>query len=223
MSWLVLALALAARPSPRPAPSPYPLDAILAKPVTAGGVALLVSNGVNVGVAGGLFVAEGEGAKFFGLILPHGLLELTAVAVAAGAGLQMGWALLAPGDRTRAAALAEEGRRSVVLVLGTILAFVVAGLVEGFVTPAPIPTPLRVAVGVLAWAGFLLWVLGLGRCGLNDVVLAARVSADCSDVVAFHLIHAREGQEKIRIGPKTTRPQYETLDQAVEQLLQWTA
>jgi uncharacterized membrane protein SpoIIM required for sporulation len=129
---------------------------------------LLAFNGLNVGVAGGLFVAEGQGAQFFGLILPHGLLELTAVVVAAGAGLQMGWAVVAPGDRTRGAALAEEGRRSVVLVLGTILAFVVAGLVEGFVTPAPIPTALRVGIGALVWIGFLLWVFGLGRDAVAD-------------------------------------------------------
>lgn len=127
------------------------------------GAALLAANGVNVGQAGGLFVAEGQGGQFFGLILPHGLLELTAVAVAGGAGLRIGWALLVPGDRTRAAALAEEGRRAVALVLGTALAFAVAGLIEGFVTPAPLPTAVRVGVGVAVEALFLLWVIGRGR------------------------------------------------------------
>lgn len=132
------------------------------------GAYLLVTNGVNVGLAAGLFVAEGEGGKFFGLILPHGLLELTAVVIAGGAGLRMGWALLAPGDRTRAAALAEEGRRSVVLVLGTVLAFVAAGIIEAFVTPAPIPTGVRVAVGVAVEALFLLWIVGRGRVAAED-------------------------------------------------------
>ena len=127
------------------------------------GALILAYNGVNLGLAAGLFANAGQLPKFFGLILPHGLLELTAVVIAGGAGLQMGWAMLAPGDRTRGAALAEEGRRSVVLVLGTIGAFMVAGLIEGFVTPAPIPTLLRVAVGVLVWVSFLLWVFGRGR------------------------------------------------------------
>jgi uncharacterized membrane protein SpoIIM required for sporulation len=131
-------------------------------------VALLAFNGINVGVMGGLFVAEGQAGQFFGLILPHGLLELTAVIVAGGAGLQMGWALVAPGDRTRGTALAEEGRRSVALVLGTILAFVVAGLIEGFVTPAPVPTLVRVAVGVAVEAAFLLWMVGRGRLAVAD-------------------------------------------------------
>lgn len=127
------------------------------------GAYILASNGINVGMAGGLFIAEGQGGKFFGLILPHGLLELTAVVVAGGAGLRMGWALLAPGDRTRATALAEEGRRSVVLVLGTVLAFVVAGIIEAFVTPSTLPTVVRVGVGVVIELLFLAWVFGRGR------------------------------------------------------------
>lgn len=131
-------------------------------------VGLLAFNGINVGVAGGLFVSEGQAGQFFGLILPHGLLELTAVIIAGGAGLQMGWALVAPGDRTRATALAEEGRRSVGLVLGTVLAFVVAGLIEGFVTPAPVPTLVRVAVGVAVEVAFLGWLIGRGRLAVAE-------------------------------------------------------
>src|SRR3954471_1756270 len=62
---------------------------------------ILVTNGARVGVAGGLFSAAGQQAKFWGLILPHGLLEISAVCIAAGAGLVLGWTLIAPGDRTR--------------------------------------------------------------------------------------------------------------------------
>jgi uncharacterized membrane protein SpoIIM required for sporulation len=126
-------------------------------------VYVLLQNGIHIGEAAGLFVAAGRAPEFFGLILPHGLLELTAVCVAAGAGLQMGWAMIAPGDRTRGAAITEEGRRSVVLVLGTTLAFVTAGLIEGFVTPAPLPTGVRVAVGVAVEVAFLAWMIGRGR------------------------------------------------------------
>ena len=111
--------------------------------------ALLVFNGANVGVAGGLFAAAGQLAKFFGLILPHGLLELTAVIVAGAAGLRLGWSIIAPGDRP--AVRGRGGRRpasAVVIALGLALAFVVAGLIEGFVTGRGVPTPLRVAIGV---------------------------------------------------------------------------
>jgi uncharacterized membrane protein SpoIIM required for sporulation len=124
---------------------------------------ILLLNGVNVGVAGGLFHAVGDPGTFWGLILPHGLLELTAVFVAGGAGLQLGWAAIAPGDRQRRSALAQEGRRSVVIVIGLVLVFLVAGVIEAFVTPAPWPTWARVGTGAAVWAAFLLWVWSAGR------------------------------------------------------------
>ena len=58
---------------------------------------ILVNNGANVGQAAGLFAAAGEQSKFYGLILPHGLLELSAIVVAGGAGLAIGWAIVDPG------------------------------------------------------------------------------------------------------------------------------
>jgi uncharacterized membrane protein SpoIIM required for sporulation len=128
-----------------------------------GTAGVLVFNGANVGVAGGLFHAVGEAGRFWGLILPHGLLEITAVIVAGAAGLRLGWALIDPGDRTRGQALTEEGRRSVVVVLGLVFAFVAAGLVEGFVTGSPLPTPVRVGVGFAVEAAFLLYVWRFGR------------------------------------------------------------
>jgi uncharacterized membrane protein SpoIIM required for sporulation len=124
---------------------------------------VLTLNGVNVGLAAGLFHAAGDATTFWTLILPHGLLELTAVFIAGGAGLRLGWAALAPGDRTRSAALAEEGRRSVVIVLGLVLVFLVAGLLEGYVTAAPWPTWARVGTGAAVWAGFVGWIVVAGR------------------------------------------------------------
>ena len=124
---------------------------------------VLVLNGVNVGLAAGLFHAAGDAVTFWTLILPHGLLELTAVFIAGGAGLRLGWAALAPGDRTRSEALAEEGRRAVVIVLGLVLVFLVAGLLEGYVTAAPWPTWARVGTGALVWAAFVGWVVVAGR------------------------------------------------------------
>lgn len=128
--------------------------------VTAG---ILAFNGANVGVAGGLFAAAGEPLKFWGLILPHGILELSAVIVAGAAGLAIGWAIVAPGDRRRGVALAEEGRRAAGIVLGLILAFVVAGTIEGFVTPSSLPTVARIGVGVAAGLAFWTYVIVLGR------------------------------------------------------------
>jgi uncharacterized membrane protein SpoIIM required for sporulation len=126
-------------------------------------VLLLAYNGAVLGMAGGLFADAGELGKFFGLILPHGLLELTAVVIAGGAGLRLGWAVIAPGDRTRGQALGDEARRAGVIALGLVLAFVVAGLIEGFITGRGVPTGLRVAIGVAAEAAFVVWVVVQGR------------------------------------------------------------
>ena len=124
---------------------------------------VLVFNGGNLGVPAGLFAAAGESAKFYGLILPHGLLELTGVVIAGSAGLRLGWSLVDPGDRPRAAALTEEGRRSVVIMLGLVATFIVAGLIEGFVTGSSLPTFVRVGIGVLVEILFITYVVVLGR------------------------------------------------------------
>lgn len=128
-----------------------------------GTVYVLMLNGANIGLAAGLFHAAGEAPKFWGLVLPHGLLELAAVAVAGAAGLRLGWAVISPGERARRAALGEEGRRSVVIILGLMLAFVVAGIIEGFVTPSPLSTAVRIAIGILAFVVFALWIVVQGR------------------------------------------------------------
>jgi uncharacterized membrane protein SpoIIM required for sporulation len=124
---------------------------------------VLYQNAMSVGVAGGLMAANGRTGQFFGLILPHGILELTAVFVACGLGLKLGWTVVDPGGRTRSIALAEEGRALVVGTLGLVLVLLTSGFIEGFVTPSGLPTWLRVGIGVLAEAVFLAWVFVLGR------------------------------------------------------------
>lgn len=123
---------------------------------------VLIANGANGGAAAGLFAAAGELPRFWGLILPHGLLELTAVFIAGGAGLQLGWTLIDPGDRPRSAALADVGRQAVTIVVGLVAAFVVAGVVEGFVTGSPLPTWARVGIGVLVEAAFVGYLVVRG-------------------------------------------------------------
>ena len=124
---------------------------------------LLVNNGLNVGKAAGLFAAVGQQSKFYGLILPHGLLELSAIIVAGGAGLAVGWSVIDPGDRPRGEALAEQGRRSAVIALGLMFAFIVAGTIEGFVTPSGLPTAMRIGIGVSVFVAFWTYVVVLGR------------------------------------------------------------
>jgi uncharacterized membrane protein SpoIIM required for sporulation len=124
---------------------------------------ILWTNAANVGLIAGLMAAHGRLSEFFGLILPHGMLELTAVFVASGAGLRLGWTALVPGDRTRAAALAEEGRAAVGIAMGLVAVLAVSGVIEAFVTPSGLPTWARIAVGTAAWAGFMAYVFVPGR------------------------------------------------------------
>lgn len=121
--------------------------------------ALLAFNGANIGIAGGLFTNVGQADKFWGLILPHGMLEMSAVIVAGAAGLRIGWAIIDPGDRTRVNALTEEARRAGSVLVGLVVAFLLAALVEGFVTGRPWPTSLRIGIGVLVFTLFWGWTI----------------------------------------------------------------
>jgi uncharacterized membrane protein SpoIIM required for sporulation len=124
---------------------------------------VLFENAFNVGIDGGLMFSYGRGSEFFGLVLPHGLLELTAVFLAAGAGLRLGWCVIDPGPRPRSMALAQEGRATVGLALGLIVVLLASGVIEAFVTPSPLDTWARILIGVVAEALFLSYVLVLGR------------------------------------------------------------
>lgn len=133
---------------------------------------ILVYNGASVGVAGGLFTHVGEWERFWGLILPHGLLEISAVIVSGAAGLRIGWTVISPGDQTRWAALSAQGRDVGNVVIGLVVAFAAAGLIEGFVTGRPWPTSIRVGIGVVAFVAFWGWTIGYGRTA--DRILSQR-------------------------------------------------
>ncbi|MGW0396176.1 stage II sporulation protein M [Streptomyces sp. NPDC003042] len=123
---------------------------------------ILFLNMANLGVGLGLMTSAGRLDVFLGLILPHGLLELTAVFVAAGTGLRLGWTVIDPGPRTRRTALAEQGRAALGMAIGLAAVLFVSGVIEGFVTPSGLPTWARIAIGVVAEAVFLVYVYVLG-------------------------------------------------------------
>ena len=124
---------------------------------------LLWQNIANVAVIGALMIRYDRGSLFFGLILPHGMLELTAVFVAAGVGLRIFWAWVDPGPRSRMAGLAAEARAAMSVALGLVVVLFISGIIEAFVTPSPLPTWARITVGFIAWAGFMTYVFTLGR------------------------------------------------------------
>ncbi|GAA1841700.1 stage II sporulation protein M [Microbacterium koreense] len=123
---------------------------------------VLVQNAVGVGTAAAIMLAFDRGDVFLLFILPHGLLELTCVFVAAAAGLHIFWAWVAPGARTRGEALAAAGRSLATIAVGLVFALAVAGLIEGFVTAQPWPWAVKIGIGALALAAFVFYMVGIG-------------------------------------------------------------
>ncbi|WP_261623324.1 stage II sporulation protein M [Nesterenkonia marinintestina] len=124
---------------------------------------VLFVNASGVGMAGGIMHEQGEAAAFWLNILPHGLMELTAVFVAAAAGLRIFWAWVAPGQSRRLTSLAREGRRLITVAVGLVLVLLISGLVEGFVTPSEVlPSWAKIGIGALVLAGYWAYTLILG-------------------------------------------------------------
>ena len=124
---------------------------------------VLLQNMLNLAIIGSIMIRHDRAALFFGLILPHGLLELTAVFLAAGVGLQLFWAWVAPGAQSRTQSLAKAGRSMGAVVIGLVGILGVSGVIEGFVTPSSLPTWARIGIGITAELAFLAYVFGPGR------------------------------------------------------------
>ncbi len=122
---------------------------------------VLATNGAMLGVLAGLEWKAGAWEAFARLIVPHGILELSCIAVAGSAGFQITRALVDPGRATRSAALQSIVPRLADTLLGVASCLVVAGLTEGIVTTWDLPIGLALAVG-LFWGG-LFWTLVMWR------------------------------------------------------------
>ena len=144
-------------------------NARLAAICVAGGITgfvplvMLYKNAVNVGQSGAIMADHDMLGVFFSLISPHGLLELTCIFISGAAGLKLFWTMLVPGSRRRAAALAAEGRALITVAVGLTVALAIAGLIEAFVTPAPIAWPVKITIGAGALALLWAYTLILGR------------------------------------------------------------
>jgi uncharacterized membrane protein SpoIIM required for sporulation len=123
---------------------------------------LLFTNAQQLGLTAALMNEYDRLDVFFLYIAPHGQLELYAIFVAGATGMRIFWSWVAPGARTRAQALAEDGRAFFTVVVGLIVALLVSGVIEGFVTRQEWPWLIKIGIGSLALVGFLLyqWVLG---------------------------------------------------------------
>jgi uncharacterized membrane protein SpoIIM required for sporulation len=124
---------------------------------------ILATNGVYIGAVLGLAARYGMDGTLWGFIVGHGVIELSIIFIAGGAGLQLGWALLNPGPYTRRDALALAGRRAVSLAVLAIPMLIIAGLIEGFISPSALPVGVRAAVGLGSGLLMMAYLLLAGR------------------------------------------------------------
>jgi uncharacterized membrane protein SpoIIM required for sporulation len=123
-----------------------------------GAIIVLLSNGLVIGGVAGHLTAMGYGGPFWSFVVGHSAPELLGIVIAGGAGLQLGWALVAPGRLSRQRALIEAAQIGVRLVAGVFAMLLFAAFVEAFWSSiAAVPVTMKYSVGALIWAGFGLW------------------------------------------------------------------
>lgn len=124
----------------------------------------LLQNGAMVGGLVGAIQHYGDPVPLLALLAPHGVIELWAIVLSGAAGLRLAKAVVLPGRLTRKAALREGAREGVLLAVGTALLFVVAALIEGFITPSGLSDSVKLwgvggGSGVAMFA-YLYWPFG---------------------------------------------------------------
>jgi uncharacterized membrane protein SpoIIM required for sporulation len=123
----------------------------------------ILNNGLMVGALGALFAARGFGTDFWATIAPHGVIELTSIQIAGASGLLLAQAIVAPGRLRRIDALKANAGRAGVLMIGVAGLLVIAGTIEGFVTPQRTTEVFRFGVGALTAAGLIAYFALAGR------------------------------------------------------------
>ena len=131
-------------------------------------VYFMFSTGLMLGAFAAVYARHGLGVEFWGWILPHGVTELGAAVLCGAAGLALGHAVLAPGERTHLASVVRRSREVGLVALGCVLLFLVAGLIEGIFRQRVHDEMVRYAVAagtLLLWA---LYFLRAGRGGVEE-------------------------------------------------------
>lgn len=128
-----------------------------------GSAFMLVQNGLFTGAVLGYVGSQGAAVNIVTFIVGHGTFELGAIVIAGGAGLAMGWSVVAPGERTRLAALQHVARDVVVIVAGAAVMLFIAALIEGFWSSSSVATPVKLAVGGLNFVLVLSYLALAGR------------------------------------------------------------
>ena len=128
-----------------------------------GTLQVLLFNGIYIGAAFGVYANQGLLPVIMAFVFPHGFIELAAICIGGGAGFGLGSAVLMPGRRTRREALVERARSFFSLLAGAVLMLVVAGLIEGFYSPAALPDAAKFAFGIATAVAMVLYFGFAGR------------------------------------------------------------
>ncbi len=126
-------------------------------------VYLLASNGLIIGATFGLAVHYGFGGALLDFVFAHGVIELSIIFMSGGAGLRIGWGLINPGIRSRRDALNLAAQQAVPIAVLSIPMLIVAGTIEGFVSPASDPFAIKALVGVVSGGLMYVYLLSAGR------------------------------------------------------------
>ncbi len=124
---------------------------------------VLLNNGLGIGAVFGLLQAHGLAAGLAEFVIAHGVVELSIIFLAGGCGLYLGDGVIRPGLQSRRAVLIERGRIGVRLILGSAPLLVIAGLIEGFVSPSGLPWIIKVVVGMVTGITLYWYWLRVGR------------------------------------------------------------
>ena len=123
----------------------------------------LAYNGATIAAVLALTYRAGFGNDLLRFMVGHGVIELTCIFIAGGAGLLIGSALVMPGDLSRGDALKSRGREAGRLMMGVAVLLVVAGIIEGFISPAPIPAAIKFTVAGVTGIALYSYLLLAGR------------------------------------------------------------
>jgi len=132
-----------------------------------GTVYMLFFNGLLIGVIGTACWQAGMSRQLWSFVAPHGVLELPAIFIAGGAGLLLARGLLFPGTMPRRDSVVEAGGRAVRLVLGVIPMLVIAGFIEGYLSPSHFPAPLKFALGAALGLALVMYLASGGENAEN--------------------------------------------------------